>query len=327
MSSPGDLSETERLSLALAGEAYRTGTVRLAGTDISGFSHIAATRQGLFAVGETRASLIAHGLFFGIVPRGNALYVFEACDLPRLHTGRGRIVRFVHDGSRIVSAEVIAADLDSGCHHIDFIDGRLCVLDTYNQRIVRLSEDGAAREDLYPLPRAEVGDWAGGYVHINSLLQVGDRILLLLHNGFTHTGRKSAVAVFDLAWRRQALWPLPGENCHDLAVLDDGTLLSCGSAAGELIALDGRRIKVTELMTRGLSVGAESIAIGASTFSSRRDRHRVPGAISFLDRAYASRTVLELPGAPTTIRRLDGQDYSLSEFVKDRVPLPKAPET
>jgi hypothetical protein len=79
-------SETERISLALAHVAYEAGTVRLASTDLRGYSHIVASRQGLFAVSETSLSLIVHGLFFGITLRGPSIYVFEACDLPRKAT-------------------------------------------------------------------------------------------------------------------------------------------------------------------------------------------------------------------------------------------------
>jgi len=313
------LSESERVGLALAHLAYQTGAVRVANPNLGGFSHIVVTRQGLFAVNENRYSLLAHGLFFGITLRGSSIYVFEACDLPRVWTRRGRIVRLIRDGDRVVRSEVIVSGLDNGCHQIDFIDDRLCILDTYNQCILRFLPDGTGMERLHPLPPGAKRDGARGYLHANSLLQVEDKNLLLLHNGDEPSGQQSAIAVCDREWRLVDRWLLSGEGCHNIAALEDGSLLSCGSLAGELIGLDGLRIKISNMMTRGLSVGADSIAIGASTFSSRRDRRLAPGAVTFLGRGYGVRAVLDIPGAPTDIRRLDGCDYSLSSYVRNKV--------
>lgn len=317
------LSEAERVGIALAQAAYQTGTVRLANVELGGWSHLVASRQGLFAVNEQGYSLVAHGLFFGITMRGPSIYVFEACGLPRSRSGRGRLIRLTMDRERIVAADVIAAGLDNGCHQIDFIDDRLCVLDTYNQRIAQLGPDANDMTLLQPLLAAENRDWSRGYAHANSLLQVDDRILLLLHNGGQTTGKDSAIAVFDKNWQPLDRWPLPGNGCHNLAVLEDGTLLSCASTTGELIGLDGLRIKVSPMMTRGLSVDADSIVVGASTFSSRRDRHLVPGTITFLDRKFRVRSVLDIPGAPTDIRKLDGCDYSLSGYLRNNVAFVK----
>ena len=312
MPSTRALSDPERISLALARAAYEAGTVRLASRDLGGYSHIVASRQGLFAIREDGFSLIAHGLFFGVTLAGPSIYVFEACDLPRFATRRGRIIRLIREGGRIVGTEVIATGLSNGCHQIDLIDGRLCVLDTYGQRVLRYGLDGTLDDILQPLPPARRDDWAGGYVHFNSLLAVGDHILLLLHNGGEATGRQSELAVLDRNWRLTDRHMLPGLGCHNIAVLEDGALLTCASLSGELIGPDGLRVKVSPMMTRGLSVGRDTIAVGASTFSGRRSRHRTAGTVTFLDRAYGVRSVLDLPGAPTEIRRLDGDDHSLS---------------
>src|SRR5579862_639314 len=100
--------ENERLSLALADAAYRANEVRVVRTDLQGFSHIVASRQGLFAVNETAHCLVAHGIFFGITLRGDDIYVFEACDRPRRRTRRGRIIRLKRHGDRIVGSDVFA---------------------------------------------------------------------------------------------------------------------------------------------------------------------------------------------------------------------------
>jgi hypothetical protein len=319
------LTEAERIARALAYAAYDARTVRLVPHDLTGMTHLVATRRGLFAVNGAEHIRIAHGSFFGLTLRGNAIFAFEACDLAGLPTRRGRIVRLDRAGAQIAAASVMVDGLDNGCHQIDFIDGRLTVLDTQNQRVLRFDAGETDYEVVYPLPRMSRRAWSRGYVHANSLLQVEDRILLLLHNGFAYTGRASEVAIFDPEWRELERWPLPGQNCHNLAVLEDGTLLSCGSAAGEIIGLGGPLAKISTMMTRGLSVDTGSIVVGASKFSARADRHAVPGAVTFLDRDWAVRSVVEMPGAPTDIRRLDGEDLGLSSFAAGRVPFPRGP--
>jgi hypothetical protein len=319
------LTEAERIARALARAAYDARTIRLVRHDLTGMTHLVATRRGLFALNETTHIRIAHGSFFGLTLRGTSIFAFEACDLAGLPTRRGRIIRLDRGGDRITEARVLVDGLDNGCHQIDFVDGRLIVLDTQNQRILRFDAGETGYETLYPLPPMGRRAWSRGYIHVNSLLQVEDRILLLLHNGFAYTGKASEVAIFDLDWRPLDRWPLPGQNCHNLTVLEDGTLLSCGSAAGELIGLDGPVAKISDLMTRGLSVDTGSIVIGASKFSARADRQAIPGTVTFLDRDRAVRTVVDLPGAPTDIRRLDGEDLGLSAFAAGRVPFPRGP--
>ncbi len=311
-----DWSAAESIRIGLAQAAYDKGNVRFKGIDITGYDYIVASRQGLFAACETAYLPIAHGQFFGITIRDGAIYAFEACDRVHAPTYRGRLIRLDIAGNRIASADVVAAGLDNGCHQIDFIDGCLCVVDTYNQRIQRFSPDFADSEFLYPLVAAAANDWHGGYAHINALLQVGDEILLMLHNGGKRTEAKSAIAVLDRQWQMIDRWRLQGRGCHNIAVLENGDVLCCGSLAGELITLDGTAKRVTSKMTRGLCVDARSIVIGASLFVVREERGWAPGSVHFLDRSFRQRAMLDLPAAPTEIRRLDGDDGSLSSFVR-----------
>ena len=314
-----------KLSLALARVAYAEGRFRLANADLAGFSHLVSTRNGLFAVNEEGYALVAHGLFFGITPRGDDIFLFEACDLPRAGANFGRLVQLTRKGAQLVATEIRAEALDNGCHQIDFIGDRLCVLDTYRQEALLFDEDFGSFERLSPLGEASSGEWANGYAHMNAVLEVGDSVLLLLHNGGAQSGKNSEIAVFDSDWVEKDRWPLAGQGCHDLAVLDDGTVLSCGSMAGELIGTEGFRMKIGDAMTRGLSVGADSIVVGSSVFSTREGRHLTSGTVTFLDRDYATRAVVALPGAPTAIRRLDGADLTLSRHVNQRKFLLRPP--
>jgi hypothetical protein len=308
------LHDPECISFALARSAFQTGTVRIVNPNLAGFSHIVASRQGLFAINENVHSLIAHGMFFGITLLGTSIFVFESCDLPRARTKRGRIVRLTRERDRIEKSEVILSGLDNGCHQIDFVDGKLCILDTYNQRLLIALPDGSDLEYLYPFSACKGRDWSRGYGHANSLLHVGNTNLILMHNGGEQTGQQSSIVVFDCAWRLLECWKLSGLGCHNIAVLQNGMLLVCNSIHGELISRDGFRLKISSMMTRGLSAGIDSIAVGASSFSSRQHRHLQPGTVTFLNRGFEVRAVLDIPGSPTEIRRLDGCDFSLSNY-------------
>lgn len=302
------------IRLALAAEAYRTDTVRLVEPDLAGCSHLVATRHGLFATDGKKLRLIAYGLFYGVTFDGDDIIAFEACDRPRHTTARGRIVRFRRVGTRIVGTQVLARGLDNGCHQIEVIHDRLCVVDTYNQRVLRYALTGGEPEILYPVPRAPANDWAGGYVHLNSLIAQGDDILLLLHNGADKTGRPSEIARLDRDWQRTGTIALEGLGCHSFALLEDGTVLSCGSFAGDLIATDGRHVPVCDLMTRGLSVDADAIVVGGSAFADRGSRDDALGAVFFLDRAYRLLSRVDMPAPVMEVRRIDGRDRSLSGF-------------
>jgi hypothetical protein len=312
------LNSLERLNAQarymLATHAYENGEVRLVSRDLSGCDHLAATRHGLFAVNVEGYRRIAYGLFYGITVVGDAIYAFEAGDRPRHRTYRGRIVCFHRDGDTIDVAEVIATGLDNGCHQIDVLRGELHVLDTYNQAIIILSLDGAERRVLRPLPLASDRDGAD-YLHINSLLQRGDHTLLLLHNGSRPDGPRSEVASFDAEWKLIAREEVDGYGCHNLALLEDGALLSCGSQAGELIGSNGLKVKLGAMMTRGLSVDAAGLLVGGSTFSPREIRDDKGGAVYFLDRAYRIVSVVPMPAPVMEIRRIDGQDRSLSCYL------------
>lgn len=313
---------------ALATQAYMSGTVRLKDRDLSGHAHLVGTRRGLFAANPGGVKLIAYGLFYGLAVRDDLIFAFEACDDVRSPSARGRIVRFRREGDRIVAADVIATGLDNGCHQIDIIDDRLCVTDTYGQRILRYPLTGGEGEVLRPIPGHAPRDdgpgedrdtdsdhWARGYAHVNSVIACGDAILLMLHNGADRTGRASEIARLDRDWRLIDRIPVDGLGCHGFAVLESGAVLTCGSMAGEIVSTDGVKVAVCDMMTRGLSVDADTVVVGGTAFAGRDARDEEQGRIVFLDRAYRHLATVPIPAPPMEIRRIDGRDRSLSDHV------------
>ena len=300
-----DKSWNGRVALALAGRAYADGTFRLVDGALAGFTHLVATRRGLFAIDERRFKLVAHGMFYGMTVARDAVYVFEACGLPRVRSQHGRIVRLTRDGDTLSDPQIIARDLDNGCHQMDFVGPELCLIDTANQRCILLLPDGSGLR-IVPLfsPDAAALD----YVHANSLLDLGDRIFVIFHNGSLRPERASELAVYDRSWNLIERRALLGEWCHSLALLEDGTILICGTRSGELITLDGLRLPVSDMLTRGLSVGRDRIAVGLSAYAGPDQRAAAAGAVLFLDRDYREVVRVDLPGAPTEIRSLMGPD-------------------
>lgn len=226
----------------------------------------------------------------------------------------GRIIRLSVQDGRIVDAAVLVSGLDNGCHQIDLIGDTLVVVDTYRQRIMEIAPDATVTE-FAPLPFERQRRDAAAYVHFNSVLACGDQRLLLLHNGGGEPHRASEIALVNSAWTVLERRPMEGTGCHNLALLEEGSVLSCGSMEGCLISSAGLRMKVSPLMTRGLAVGDDTIAVGGSTFSQRDHRDSEPGVLHMLDRGYQPLASLPLPAPPTEIRRLDGNDLSLSRRI------------
>jgi hypothetical protein len=295
------------ISRALAKQAYLDRRIRLVDSDIAGFSHVVSTRSGLFAIAPDRWKRLSHGMFFGLVCRPDALFVFESCDLPRERTALGRVLRFNKTADRLSDGHILVEGLDNGCHQMDLIDEHLVLTDTYNQRLISIPAEGGAPEAIYPLPTARLNDWDGGYHHVNSILRMADHVLLMLHNGAA-MDRRSIIAAFDRQWRPVWTKPLPGPGCHDISLDAAGSLVCCNSMAGAVMASDGRGKSVSTMMTRGLSVDSGGIVVGSTEIVRREDRGHTRGMVSFLSPDLDLQTDLFLPSGPTDIRRWDGTD-------------------
>ena len=271
--------------------------------------YIVASRSGLFLVNETRWKQVAEGQYFGVTVLGHEIYCFEAA--AEGEGGLGRIIRYSLEDETLVEPRPLVEGLDNGCHQVDFFDGAFFVLDTYSQAVLEFDEDWRLAARHHPVPPAGFKRWTEGYVHLNSLLGRGQTIFLMLHKG--GTGERSEILVLDRAFRIERRIPLDGYACHDIVEMEDGRLLCCDSRSGRLIHHDGDPVQIDELMTRGLSVGPEEIAVGSSLFDERPHRLLIPGFVTFLDRSFNRIGRLHLPAAPTQIRRLDGNDLSLSQ--------------
>jgi len=293
---------------------YYLDRVRLYPVDLTPFSHFVASREGLYAVGREGSAKVADGQFYGLTVRGSSVFLFGANDTVWSRSRRGRILKLQLAGGGVRSARVWAKGLDNGCHQIDFIAGDLHVVDTYNQAILRLGADGSKRTVHFPIPPAGRDRWDEGYAHVNSIVAHGGELFLLKANGGTKTGKRSEVVRCTAELEPIETFSVPGLMCHNIVFLEDGEMLVCGSMEGTIVNRHKVVLRVGEMLTRGLSVDAETLVVGDSMFSTRHERRFVPGNVYFYDRDYRLQAQLAVPAAPTEIRRIDGRDLSLSDF-------------
>jgi hypothetical protein len=270
---------------------------------VAGHDCLIATRLGLFAGRRDGVKQVLWGFFFGVTRHDGAIYLFESCDLPAGSSDMGRILRFHLREGRLTDFAILAEGLHNQCHQIAVIDGRLCVVDTARQSIVRLRLDGTPFDIRQPI--AEGLRPSGGYRHINSIASVGERVALMLHNGSMVPEETSELAWLDRDFNLISRQPLPGRHCHDILPMPDGTIWHCGSFAGELINASGARIKISERMTRGLIAVPGGFIVGTSLFGPRSERDILSGSIIYLDPSFRRLVEVGCPGAPTDLLALD----------------------
>ena len=277
------------------------------------FRYIFASRSGLFLVDHDRWLKAAEGQFFGVTVMDGDIYAFRA-ELGGWSPDKrnGCIVRYRRNGDGLIEDAVLVRGLDNECHQVDFFDGAFFVVDTYGQAVLEFDSDWRLAAAHHPVPPAPYKAWDEGYVHMNSFLGRGDRIYLMLHNG--GASRPSELLVVDRSFASTDRIPLTGDKCHDIAELEDGRLLYCASLDGRLRTADGSvDVEIDQLMTRGLAVSEDEIAVGSSLFDMKPHRLLTPGFVTFLGRDYRRLSRVHVPAAPTQIRRLDGVDLSLSQ--------------
>ena len=273
--------------------------------------YVVASREGLYVVNHARWRQVADGCFFGVTVLGAHVYCFSTVTRERAASEprSGQIVRYRCSPSGIFSGpEILVRGLDHNCHQVDFFDGSFYVVDTRGQSLIEFDDNWRCASVHQILPPADEG--SSGYAHLNSFLGCDDAIYLMQHN--FRRQLPSKIIEFDRRYRVRRTITLSLSACHDIVRLEDGRLLFCESHLGRLSCNDGSSHQIDNLLTRGLAVGPDEIAVGSSLYGRRLARDLLPGFVTFLDRAYRRTARLHLPAAPTQIRRLDGLDLSLS---------------
>ena len=297
-----ELDTRRAIRVAMAIRSYETDTVRLVDTNIADYDWLVATHRGLYAANLNGAKRVIYGWFFGICRDGQDVYLFENCAMRDRTRALGRIIKMTIAAGTLSKPVVLVKALAANCHQIEIIDGLLCVVDTANQAILRYTLDGNLVDVKTPFPVAPVSDNSGMYLHMNSIAQIGDRIAVMLHNGTTKPEKRSELAWLDSNWCLRERLPLDGHCCHDIVEDDNRIIWHSASSTGELMASDGRRVKIDDgRMTRGIALSANAMIVGVSSFGARQNRDALPGAIVILDRELNRLAEIELKGPPADI--------------------------
>jgi len=280
--------------------------------DIGGYTHLVGSREGLFVVNESSHKRVLRGHFFGVSIKEGAAYCFQSCGWNYVGS-RGRVIKLTMRDQRIESFEVVLKGLDDGCHQIDFIDGSLMIVDCYNGRLLQQVSGEAFCTEHYPLGRVS-RDTAMNDYHINSISGRPDgTIWVLLHNS---NRRPSEVLVLDQHFVAIRRFPVDAGSAHNIVFTNEASeYLIADSRGGRVITATGVVVDQALMMPRGISLDDTTCVIGDSFFATRPFRKYVPGRVHFFDRgSWSLKASISLPAAPTDIRKLDGVDYSLSQY-------------
>jgi hypothetical protein len=294
---------------------YTTNSVTITDRGFDGYTHLVASRQGIFAVCATSYKQLVRGRFFGLTLKDGDIYCFQTCldDPTRQDTHKGRLVRLRTKDNRILDAEVLVRGLDDGCHQIDFIGENLLVVDCCNGSILKLAPNSRSCETYYPLGPISRQTAMDDY-HMNSVAGHPDgSVWVLLHN---YNKRPSEIAVLNANFELVRRFEIKAGSAHNIVFTNDHLeFLVADSYGGRILSGRGPVVEGLTMMPRGLSLDETTCVFGESYFETRLFRKYVPGRIHFADRSsWKVGASLELPAAPTDIRRIDGKDYSLSNY-------------
>jgi hypothetical protein len=287
------------------------------------YTYVVASREGLFVVNSRSYKRLLRGKFFGVTIRDGAIYCFQSCGV-----SKGRVLRLRMAEDRIVRVDVIAKGLDDGCHQIDFIGNTLFIVDSANARILEVNEESSECVAHYPFGQLQ-RKIANEY-HMNSLTGHPDgTIWVLLHNACK---KYSEVVILDARLKLRRRFSVDAGCAHNIVFTnDESQYLIADSFGGRIITANGVVVDDGLMQPRGISLDEATCVVGDSFFATRPFRRYVPGRVHFFDRiSWACTGSLSLPAAPTEIRRVDGRDFSISNFLvaqrRPAAPIGEAPK-
>jgi PKHD-type hydroxylase len=286
--------------------------------------YLCTTRLGLF-LDQTK---IRDGKFFGLTRDGyGGWYVYgtHATDV-HFPTFQGFVAHFeVHDRTVTAWKEVVTG-LDNGIHQILMYKDHLYILESYIQRITKVSTTTWKREYVYPLPRA-ISSWyfVNGlegsfqdYVHMNALTVQDDRFYIScpqLRNKIeegqpTQDRCPTIIKVFSSDWKLIDELNTGRFFCHDLVFL--GHEIYFADATNTICKVNIVTKQVSEVWTvdpvspelrricRGLSIGEDgTVLVGTHDFEGNH----------FLENVLEKKHV-RIESTPCCITRLDVFDYN-----------------
>ncbi len=250
---------------------------------------LAGTQSGLLYVHEGRAWRLFGGSVYGVASAAGSRewYVFQ-----RIPRSFGRLLRVdLQDGE----TRSLARFLSTGVHQVDVVNGRLAVVDTYNNAIMCYDGHGKRLQMIHPCGSLENGRVSSNYRHFNSVFAAEEAIYVVAHNQSAKTGKDSEILVLDSQWRPMRVIPTESGSAHNVAVID-GRLWHCDSRGGSLV-VDGEPVyREPGLFTRGLAVNRDNVLVGGSETADRGDRGSTEGQVIMLNRSFEYLGRIRFPG-------------------------------
>jgi hypothetical protein len=310
-----------RWTVAIGAYAYATNHVDIVDRCVNGYTHLMASRQGIFAVNRTSYKQLIRGRFFGLTIKDGDAYCFQACGkFPDLHAPparanqpKGRVLRIRIERNRITDVTVIVRGLDDGCHQIEFVGDDLFIVDCCNGALLKLSPNSTECKAYYPLGRFS-RLIAGETYHMNSVAgHVDGSIWLLLHKC---NKAPSEIVVLNKNLEIARRFEVDAGSAHNIVFTNDELeYLVADSFGGRIVSAAGPVVDGLSTMPRGISLDDTTCVFGESFFETRLFRQYVPGRIHFADRqSWKIRSTLDVPAAPTEIKRVDGKDFAVTNF-------------
>ena len=280
--------------------------------DLGTCTHVVASREGLYVVSPNTYKRLMRGAFYGLSIKNGAIYCFQSCGQRRQNGGR--ILKLELDAHRIRNVEVVAKGFDDGCHQIDFIGNDLFIVDCYNGRILEITPGKPGSKTYYPLGRLS-REVARDEYHMNSLAGHPDgTVWILLHN---KNKKPSEVLVVNRDFELLRRFSVNAGAAHNIVFTGkDHEFLIADSCGARIMSSHGAVGEIEMMRPRGISLDDRTCVVGDSFFCARPFRRYVPGRVHFFNRqSWICESSLLLPAAPTEIRRIDGLDFSLSNYV------------
>jgi PKHD-type hydroxylase len=285
--------------------------------------YLCTTRKGLF-LGESK---IQEGKFFGLTRDGHGgWYVFGTHGDVHVPTFQGFIAHFeIHDGNVTDWKEVVTG-LDNGVHQILLYKDYLYILESYIQRITKVSTTTWEETHVYPLPNA-ISSWyfVNGlegsfqdYVHMNALTVQDDRFYIScpqlrnkVENGQPSQDRvPTIIKVFSSDWKLIDELNTGRYFCHDLVFI--GHEIYFADATNTICKINIVTKEVSEVWSvhpfspdlrricRGLSIGEDgTVLVGTHDFEGG----------NFLENVLEKKHI-RIENTPCCITRLDVLDYN-----------------
>ncbi|MCF6437761.1 hypothetical protein [Pseudoalteromonas sp. MMG022] len=289
--------------------------------DIEGYPYIMASREGLYVLNAHGYKKVLRGSFYGVTvgPDGH-LYCFQNAGVNHRKQNKGRILKLELNAekTKILRCSVCVSELHAACHQIDFIGDHLYIVDCQNGKILRTDAAVSRIEESFsPLGEMTQQEAFSG-PHLNSLCAHPDgTIWLLLHNSGL---KQSEIVVVDKLFQVQKRFFIDAGMAHNIVFSnDDNSYLVCDSFGGRVVSDKGEVFNVGSFMPRGIALDNKYCVVGDSCFQTRVYRRYIPGHVHFYEAGTWKKVAeMSVPAAPTEIRRIDGQDQSLSNFVTNQ---------